>query len=105
MNVMHKRIKRFFIEGEIHDDAAIPRLRENYANILNTQMRLEGYAPRIDIDQDFSISYTGHSYNFILSIYGSYIGKKSAECIEAIDHNKPIYTPKAKSEKSLKDQV
>jgi hypothetical protein len=105
MAFMHKRIKRFHLEGTIYDDSAIPRLRENYINLLITSMRLEGYAPRIDIDPDFSIEYNGLSYNFILSVYGSFIGKKNASCIEGLDKNRAIYTAQSKSEESSQAQV
>jgi hypothetical protein len=105
MAFMHKRIKRFHLEGMIYDDSAIPRLRENYINLLNTSMRLEGYVPRLDIDPDFSIEYNGTSYNFILSVYGSFIGKRNASCIEGLDKNRAIYTPQSKSEESSQAQV
>ena len=105
MSFMHKRIKRFYLDGMIYDDSAIPRLREAYINLLKTSMRLEGYAPRLDIDPDFSIEYTGSSYNFILSVYGSFIGKKNASCIEGLDKNRAIYTAQSKLEESSQAQV
>jgi hypothetical protein len=104
-NFMHKRIKRFELEGQILDDSCIPRLREEYLNLLHTQMRLCGYAPRIDIDPDFTIQYNKKKYyEFKLSVYGSYIGKKNTECIKALDKNRPIYIPQNKSEELLKTQ-
>jgi hypothetical protein len=103
-NFMHKRIKRFELEGQILDDSCIPRLREEYIRLLNTQMRMSGYAPRIDIDPDFSIEYTKNYYLFKLSVYGSYIGKRNAECIEALNGSKAIYTQKSRSDESSSDQ-
>jgi hypothetical protein len=103
-NFMHKRIKRFELEGQILDDSCIPRLREEYIRLLNTQMRMSGYAPRIDINPDFSIEYTKNHYLFKLSVYGSYIGKRNTECIEALDKNTAIYTQKNKSSASSSDQ-
>jgi hypothetical protein len=100
---MHKRLKRFELEGQILDDSCIPRLREEYIRLLSTQMRLSGYAPRIDIEPDLTIQYNSKKYyEFKLSVYGSYIGKKNAECIEALDKNRPIYIPQNKSEELLK---
>jgi hypothetical protein len=96
-NFMHKRIKRFELEGQILDDSYIPRLREEYIRLLNTQMKLSGYAPRIDIDPDFSIEYTKNYYTFKLSVYGSYIGKRNSECIEGLNKNTAIYTQKNRS--------
>ena len=105
MSFMHKKITRFHLDGMIYDDSSIPRLRENYINLLKTSMRLEGYAPRLDIDPDFSIEYTGSSYNFMLSVYGSFIGKKNASCIEGLDKNRAIYIAQSKSEESSQAQV
>ena len=101
---MHKRIKRFELEGQILDDSCIPRLREEYIRLLKIQMRMSGYAPRIDIDPDFSIEYTKNYYLFKLSVYGSFIGKRNAECIEGIDKNKAIYTQKSKLKESSSGQ-
>ena len=103
-NFIHKSIKRFYLDGQIFDDSFIPRLREEYIRILQTQMRLQGYAPRLDIDPDFTIEYTGKYYDFRLSVYGTFVGKRNAECITGIDKNKPIYIPQSKSDESSSDQ-
>jgi hypothetical protein len=103
-NFMHKRLKRFELEGQILDDSCIPRLREEYIRLLNTQMRMSGYVPRIDIDPDFSIEYKKNYYLFKLSVYGSYIGKRNAECIEGLNKNTAIYTQKNKLNELSTDQ-
>lgn len=97
---MHKRIKRFSLDGQIHDDRFIPRMKEEYVRLLADSMRDEGYVVRLDIEPDWSLSYTGNYYEFILSVYGSYIGKKNASCIEGLDKNRPIYTHQSKSGES-----
>ena len=103
-NFIHKTVKRFHLEGQIYDDALIPRLQLEYINILKTQMKLAGYAPRIDIDPQFTIEYNGKHYNFILSVYGTFVGKKNAQWIESIDGIKPIYIQQSKSRTSSQDQ-
>ena len=103
-NFIHKNIRRFSLDGSIYDDSLIPRLKEEYIRILETQMRLQGFSPRLDISPDFTIDYTGKSYNFELSIYGTYVGKKNAECLMGIDKNKPIFTQQNKSRESSADQ-
>lgn len=103
-NFIHKSVKRFHLDGQIYDDALIPRLQLEYINILKTQMRLSGYAPRVDIDPQFTIEYTGKSYNFILSVYGTFVGKKNAQWIECLDGTKPIYIQQNKSGTSSQDQ-
>jgi hypothetical protein len=103
-NFIHRSVRRFYLDGQIYDDSFIPRLKNEYINILNTQMKLQGYAPRIDIDPQFTIDYNGKSYNFKLSVYGTFVGKRNAECIEALDGSKPIFIQKNKSEMSSNDQ-
>lgn len=85
----HRRIKRFSVHGVIHSDDAIPRFKDEYIRILTGAMRDNGYVVRIDIDPDFTIMYNGKSYDFSLSVYGVYVGKKKAECIKYLDGHKP----------------
>lgn len=100
MNFMHKKIRRFELTGQITDDIYIPRMKSEYVRLLSESMKDAGYVPRFDIDPDWSLSYTGNYYEFTLSVYGSYIGKKNASCIEGLDKNRPIYTPQNKSGES-----
>jgi hypothetical protein len=75
----HKSIKRFSLDGEIYDDSHIIRLKEQYYSMIVAGMR----------------------FNFEISIYGVYVGKRTAECISGIDKNKPVMatsTQKIKSE-------
>jgi hypothetical protein len=103
----HKVIKSFNLQGDIYDDSAIVRLRKEYAILLRTEMRLSGYVPRTDISQDFTIEYNEKSkiFNFKLTIYGSYIGKKKSEWVLGLDGSKPIYTQKIKSNEFSRDQA
>jgi hypothetical protein len=103
----HKPIKKFGFEGIIYDDSAIVRLRDEYTNLIYTQMKLSGYVPRLDINQDFTIEYNDKAkhFEFILSIYGTYVGKKKSEWITGIDGNTVIYTQQSKSKEFLQEQV
>ena len=104
-NFIHKSIKHFYLDGQIYDDAFIPRLKNEYINILNTQMRILGYAPRIDIDPQFTTEYNGKYYNFKLSVYGTFVGKRNAQWIQALDGIRPIYIQENKLNELLKTQV
>ena len=104
MNYMHKRIKRFELTGQITDDSFIPRMKSEYVRLLADSMRETGYVQRLDIEPDWSISYTGKYYEFTLSVYGSYIGKKNAACIDGLDKNRPIFTQQSKSGESSQGQ-
>jgi hypothetical protein len=95
----HKPVKRFTLDGTIHDESAIGRLRAEYSRLLVMEMRFSGYVPRLDINPDFTIYYNAEKeyFEFILSLYGVYVGKKKSECIIGIDETKAIYTQKSKS--------
>lgn len=104
MVFLHKKIKRFQLDGQILDDRCIPRMKDQYVKLLSETMKEQGYVIRLDIEPDWTLSYTGNHYEFILSVYGSYIGKKNAACIDGLDKNKPIYTPQSKLEECSQDQ-
>jgi hypothetical protein len=102
----HKPIKQYRMNGNIHDESAIPRLRMEYIRLLTTEMRMSGYVPRLDIDPDFTLSYNEIKQNFTfnLSIYGSYIGRKKSEWISGIDGTKLVPIVKNKSNELSQDQ-
>jgi len=95
----HKSIKKFNLDGIIHDESCIGRLREEYTRLLLAEMRLSGYVPRLDIDIDFTIDYNENKqyFEFEISIYGIYTGRKQSEWISGIDGTKAIPTQKNKS--------
>jgi hypothetical protein len=103
----HRAIKRFSLDGVIHNDSLIGRLKDEYVRLLVSEMRLSGYVPRIDIDTDFTISYneTAQTFNFELSLYGIYTGKKQAECIQGIDGVTVIPTQQNRSKEFSQEQV
>jgi hypothetical protein len=94
---LHKRIKRFELTGQITDDIFIPRMKGEYIRLLSESMKDTGYVIRLDIEPDWTISYTGNHYEFILSVYGAYVGKKQASILIGLDKNRGIYA-KDKSE-------
>jgi len=100
MVVSHKNIKRFQMDGEIYDEAAIPRIKEQYIDLLKFMMQHKGYVIRYDIDPDFSVEYTGKGFIFLLSVYGVFVGKRKAQCLSGIDKNKAISLPTQKNKSS-----
>lgn len=97
---VHKNIKRFYIDGEIYDESVVPRIKGEYIFMLQTMMRSKGYLVRFDIDPDFSLSYNGKTFDFGLSLYGVFVGKKKAQWYDGVDKNKliPVSTQKNKSD-------
>lgn len=106
VNFHHKAIKRFTLDGTIHDDSAIARLRNEYSRLIQAEMKFSGYAQRLDIAEDFTIRYneTRQVFEFKLSMYGIYVGKKQSEWILGIDGNTVIYTHENKFKESLQEQ-
>ena len=98
-NYHHKPIKKFSLDGIIHDESAIYRLKNEYIRLLTTEMRLAGYVPRLDIDIDFTIDYNEikQYFEFELSLYGTFTGRKQSEWIQGIDGTKAILIQKNKS--------
>jgi hypothetical protein len=103
----HKPIKRFYLDGIIHDDSMIGRLKDEYIRLLISEMKLSGYVPRIDLDPDFTIRYNEikNFFEFELSVQAVYAGKRKSEWIAGIDGTNPIFIPQNKSSESLQDQV
>ncbi len=104
-NYHHKPIKRFELEGSIYDDAHIDRLKSEYIALLVLGMKNDGYVPRYEIDVDFTIEYTGYGYQFRISIYGVYVGKKQAQVIDGMDGYHPRFAPGIKTNEDSKKTV
>jgi len=106
-NFHHKTIKRFSLDGIIHDESALGRLKGEYTRLLVSEMRLCGYVPRIDIDPDFTIDYNEKKqyFEFKISVHGIYAGKRKSEWIAGIDVNKPIHIQKNKLKEFSQEQA
>lgn len=72
------------MQGEIHDDAAIPRLRAEYERLIESDMREQGYVPILDLDTQFSLLYyeDQDTYEFDIVVYGVFVGKKKSYMYE-----------------------
>ena len=105
-NFHHKPIRKFNLNGIIHDDSAIWRLRGEYVRLLLSEMKIAGYVPRFDIDPDFTLDYNEPKkyFEFELSIYGVYAGKRQAEWIIGVDVNNPIFIQQSRLNESYMDQ-
>lgn len=81
---MNKKLKSFGMNGQIHDDSAIPRLRKQYEHMIEEDMRTQGYVPILDLDIQFSLDYdeNNDTYNFDIVLYGIYVGKKKSYLYE-----------------------
>ena len=103
----HKPIRKFNLGGQISDESFIPRLKDEYIRLLISAMKLNGYVQRFDINTDFTIQFNNKKqyFEFEISLYGIYVGKRKAEWIQGIDGTKVIYTQPNKLKESSTDQA
>ena len=88
--VGHKKINKFMLDGNIHDESDIPRMKAQYISLLEHYMRSRGYLRIFDIDPVFTIDYNEKNFYFIMTIYGCYVGKAKSKCYDGISANKLI---------------
>lgn len=107
MSFHHKSIKKFSLEGDILDDASIPRLKEEYIRLLISQMRVANCVPRVDINPSFTTKYDAKKkiFKFKVTVYGINVGKEKIKCIVAVDEHRPIYTQTNRLDESLQGAV
>ncbi|QFP97392.1 hypothetical protein SEA_ICHABODCRANE_76 [Streptomyces phage IchabodCrane] len=101
--MMHSHVKRFQVDGIIRDDSDFPRLRAQFEDMLLTEMRDRGWAPILDLGPYFSTEYREDgSYNFLITAYGIFLGRRKAWEISGICNGQaiPMSTQKNKSKRS-----
>ena len=88
---MHSNVKKFQVDGIMNDDADFPRLRSQFEDMLIKQMRDNGYIPVLDLGPYFSTEYRSDSkYNFIITAYGTYVGRRKAWELQGICNGQTI---------------
>lgn len=87
---MHSNVKRFQVDGIINDDADFPRLRAQFEDMLVKEMRGSGYVPVLDLGPYFSTEYNDSKYNFVITAYGIYVGRRKAWGIHGIANGRPV---------------
>ena len=95
------------MDGHILDDSAFWRLKDQYINLLTTKMRMSGYVPRLDIQPDFTLDYNQEKqyFEFELSLYGIYLGKKQSQWIDGVEGTFIVYTQMNRSNVSSQAAV
>lgn len=74
--MLHMDIKRFTEEGFLRDDCDIIRLKDTLTKSLEEKMRSFGYIPHLDLNVEWSTSYSEKDkrYEFKISWYGIEVG-------------------------------
>jgi len=78
------------MDGKVMSSTAFSRVQSMYMKILEEQMREAGYVPRLELGMEWTTVRLKEHYEFEISVYGSYVGRKSAWSIEGIDQGKPV---------------
>ena len=86
----HKTIKRFQIKVEFLDDSDMIRVKNQYLNLLDNQMKDKGFVRVLDIDPAFSVEFTGETWKFLLTVHGVYVGKRKSWQSEGMSQGKLI---------------
>jgi hypothetical protein len=105
--IHHRPIKRFGFDGIIHSDSGLWRLRVEYTRLILTQMKIAGYVPRVDIPVDFTIEYNEDKnyFEFQISVYGIYVGKRKSEWILGVNETTVLCAPPNKLNESLSESA
>jgi hypothetical protein len=100
---MHDEIIKFHLDGTIGDGNIVEQ-RERLIHSLEGQMRDFGAVPVLDLDPQFTLDYKPESetYNFSLSVYGTYVGGNESWQTAGVTSGTTIsrYTPPNKSRES-----
>ena len=104
MKTAHKKIKRFGMDGKVQSSTAFARVQEMYTKLLEEKMREEGYVPRLDLGMEGTTTRRKSHYDFEISLYGSYVGRKTAWVIDGIENGRPVSIRQSKQSESSKQQ-
>jgi hypothetical protein len=85
-----KNIKRFQFEIQTKDSGDFIKRYDELVRMYTGIVRDEGYVRVLDLDPHLSVEYneTKDVFNYVLTIQTVYVGKKQAECTEAILNGK-----------------
>jgi hypothetical protein len=93
---MHRKIRRFGMDGIIGDDSLFTRVRTQYEKMIIDDMRDRGYVPVLGMGPYFStrLNIKGY-YDFVVTAYGVFVGERKAWKIEGIDVDNGSLIPKS----------
>lgn len=88
---MHDDIKRFPLDGTL-EDRNIVSAKERLVRFQETAMRDDGFVPVLDLHPHFTLDYdpAAESYQFTLSVWGSYVGEDKSWLVDGMMDGKTI---------------
>ena len=93
---MHRKIKRFGMEGVIADDSLFTRVRTQYEQLLIDDLRDRGYVPVLVMGPYFATEFNRDKqhYDFVVSVYAVFVGERKAWKIEGIEPDSGMLLPR-----------
>ena len=93
------------MSGLVASDSDFIRIREQYEQLIITDMRDDGCVPVLGLGPLWSTKYNQEEdvYDFELTVYGVSVGRKKSQEIEGMDVSGSLIkrsTPRDKSQKS-----
>lgn len=84
---MHRKIRRFGMDGTLADDSMFTTSKTYYIKLILDSMREQGYVPVLDMGPYFATEFNEEkkNYNFVVTAYGVFVGERKAWRIEGID--------------------
>lgn len=76
---MHRPFHKYTLSGEIRDDSDFIRLRAEQERLVSQMKRDEGYLPVSDMPSLWSTKRIDKRYEYTLTMYFVYVGKKKAK--------------------------
>jgi len=85
-------IRRFRHAGIIDDDKRFKQAQETYKNVLETEMRDQGFVPLYDIDPVFRTYWNSKDqwYEFSYTMQGVYVGEEKAWRSKGVINNRLV---------------
>lgn len=87
---MHEEIKKNYLDGVIADSENIVEHKERLVQFLESQMRVSGHVPLLDIEPQYTQQWNGSGYDFGLTVYSVYVGTEKADRLSGVMAGKEI---------------
>lgn len=83
---MHRKIKRFGMEGTVAESRVV-RLLQEQEPVIMTEMRDKGYVPVLGLGPYLSLEFDweAEQYKFVISAYGVFVGSEGVRQWDGVE--------------------
>jgi hypothetical protein len=101
---MHRKVRRFGMDGKMGDDSMFTTTKEYYEKLIVDDMREQGFVPVLGMGPYFATSYNieKDDYDFVVTAYGVFVGERKSWRIEGIELDTGTLFPKSTRPSKLK---